>query len=388
MRQPGSSSAHSIIKHEPKNCSDKSKDSPSKPSKACSSILNSAPISPLAPFVDETSMTDKQIISVCQTPLHFLFTLSILNCIKSEKKPIIIWIKESLIDQDFINTITQHLEATLVCLKGAERGAATTTVNRIHNLRTIKSLEALNKVTDLYFFNDLSPEVQLIAKISKKNGGNANLVEDGVAIYDIGGVFKRNYFKLLLGKLAYGWWWEKPQRIGETRLHDAIHAINPGQVRKNISNGAALKKLTIDANILSKLFPYDQTIPNSIVFLLPFIGSPASVHEIDRVLKIHLHNFREKVYLKFHPQEKQATRDSLLSLPGYSGYEILRSDLPIEVLFLRSPGKRTVVGSRTSALHVLKSFCPSVAPKYLPEEMDENWIAFYKEMNVEKYKNS
>lgn len=333
-------------------------------------------------------MTDKQIISVCQTPLHFIFTLSILEKLKKDTRPIIIWIKESPINQDFINAITQHLGATLICLKGTEGGAAKTTANRIENLRRIKSLEALNKIIDFYFFNDLNPEVQLIAKISRKNGGSTNLVEDGVAIYDIGGTFRKNYFKLLLGKLAYGWWWEKPKRIGETRLHDTIHAINPKQVRKNISDRVTLKKLTIDINTLSNIFPYNETTPNSIVFLLPFIGGSSSLHEIDGLLKKYLHNFREKVYLKFHPQEKKTVRDSLLSLPGYSSYETLRNDLPIEVLFLRSPGTRTVVGFKTSALHVLKSFCSSVDPKYLREDMDENWVLFYERMSVEEYKDS
>lgn len=333
-------------------------------------------------------MTDRQIISVCQTPLHFLFTLSILDNLKAGTRPAIIWIKESPINQDFIDTITQHLGATLLCLKGAEGGIVKTTTNRVHNLRKIKSLEALNKATDLYFFNDMSPEVQLIAKISKKNGGSINLVEDGVAIYEVGGVFRKNHFKLLLGKLIYGWWWEKPQRIGETRLHDTIYAISPEQVRKNISSNVALKKIAIDMESLSELFPYDETTPNSIVFLLPFIGSLSDLHGIDRLLKKHLHGFREKVYLKFHPQEKQTVKDSLLSLPDYSGYEILRNDFPVEVLFLRSPGKRTVVGFKTSALHVLKSFCSSVDPKYLREDVDEGWVDFYKNMNIEEYKNN
>lgn len=333
-------------------------------------------------------MPPSQIISVCQTPLHFIFTLSILENIKTSSSPIIIWIQESSIDQIFIETITKHLGATLVCLKGAEKDALKSTINRIHNVRKIRSLKALTKSIELYYFNDLGPEVQLLAKLAKKTGGTTSLVEDGVAIYDIGGEFKKSLLKLFLGKLAYGCWWEKPRRIGETKLHDKIYAINPQIIRKSISTRAKIHKLLINKKTLSNLFHYSQTEPDSIVVLLPFIGSASQVGKINESLRESLVNFDNKVYLKFHPQERDTIIDSLLSLGNYFHYEILPSNLPVEILFLTSPGKRTVVGFKTSALHVLKSFCPSVEPKYFRKGLSDDWMQFYRAMGVEEYKNT
>lgn len=333
-------------------------------------------------------MPPSQIISVCLTPLHFVFTLSILENTKTSSSPIIIWIQESSIDQIFVETITKHLGATLICLKGAEKGALKSTINRIHNIRRIRSLNALTKSIDLYYFNDLGPEVQLLAKLTKKTGGTTSLVEDGVAIYDIGGEFKKSLFKLFLGKLAYGYWWKKPRRIGETMLHDKIYAINPQIIRKYICTGAKVHKLLINKKTLSNLFHYSQTEPDSIVVLLPFIGSASQVGKINEFLTESLVNFDNKIYLKFHPQERDTVIDSLLSLGNYFHYEILPSNLPVEILVLTSPGKRTVVGFKTSALHVLKSFCPSVEPKYFRKGLSDDWIQFYRAMGVEEYKST
>jgi len=230
--------------------------------------------------------------------------------------------------------------------------------------------------------------VQLLAKLAKKKGGTTSLVEDGVAIYDIGGEFKKNPLKALLGKLVYGCWWEKPRRIGETKLHDKIYAINPSITRRSINKKAKTQKLAINEKTLSYLFPYGETEPDSTVVLLPFIGSTSKVSEIDEYLRKPLLSFENKVYLKFHPQERIEIIDRLLAQSHYSNYEILPSNLPIEILFLRSPGKRTVVGFKTSALHTLKSFCTSVEPRYFREGLSDDWIKFYRAMGIEEYKNT
>lgn len=333
-------------------------------------------------------MRPNQIISVCQTPLHFIFTLSILENINTSASPIIIWIRESSIDQRFIEKITKHLGATLLCLKGTEKDAINSTINRVCNLRKIRSFKTLKNPIELYYFNDLGPEVQLLAKLAKKKGGTTSLVEDGVAIYDIGGEFKKNPLKALLGKLVYGCWWEKPRRIGETKLHDKIYAINPSITRRSINKNAKTQKLAINEKTLSYLFPYGETEPDSTVVLLPFIGSTSKVSEIDEYLRKSLLSFENKVYLKFHPQERIEIIDRLLAQSHYSNYEILPSNLPIEILFLRSPGKRTVVGFKTSALHTLKSFCTSVEPRYFREGLSDDWIKFYRAMGIEEYKNT
>ncbi|KAI5912298.1 alpha-2,8-polysialyltransferase family protein [Azoarcus sp. PA01] len=333
-------------------------------------------------------MTKKLIFSVCHTPLHFLFTYVILRSAKANSTITIIWIKESDINPSYVRRIIQELGASLVCLKGAEGGSINRTLNRISNLRKLKSIDTLKEATELYIFNDLSPEVQLIVRLTKKNNPSVNLVEDGVAIYDIGGYFNTNFFKILLGKLFYGPWWRKSNRIGGVRLHNAIYAINPALVRKEISNGVEIKKIKFCVNSFSTFCDSDHIKANSIVFLLPFIGYENSEVKIINRIKSSLREFKGNVYLKLHPQDKPMVAKKILSMLDSFECHILRSDMPAEIYFISSQSERTVVGFKTSALHVLRSFCPSVKAKYFGVGLEDNWIRFYKEMNVEEYKTN
>jgi len=328
----------------------------------------------------------KNIVVVCQTPLHFLFALTVIGNKRNLESVKIVWIKESDIGFDFIKWVVELLGASLFCLKDNRKMGGRQIIGRYINLRIIKNEGCLHKFDDLYIFNDLAPEVQYLAKIAMTNGARVNLIEDGVAIYDVGGRFDVKWYKVLLGKFFYGFWWRKPSRIGGLLLHQRIYAVRPDMVRKDIVFGVQLSRIPPPPAWGYDFFGVSKLDSGSVILLIPFLGGEGGARSFVNIMRRDLSCHFGRLYLKFHPQDKSYLIEFVLNELRLSNLFVLRSDLPAEVYLSRDSHDVTVVGFMTSSLHIINNlFLPSCA-KYISVGLSDDWHAFYKNMGVVEYK--
>lgn len=298
----------------------------------------------------------------------------------------VVWVRESYIDLAYVEKIVKLLEASLICLDGNFENGVRQIFGRIRNVRRLKKERDLHGVTDLYIFSDLSPEAQYLAMVAKHNKANISLVEDGVAIYDIGGVFSVDMLKVFLARLLYGWWWKKPSRIGGLLLHKTIYAVKPELVRKDISLDCNILKIICNKKC-EEFLEYESLEPGAIVFLMPFIGRwDDSVNSLILKIKGVLQEWEGRVYLKFHPIDKIDVIDCAIDKLCLRNFSLMKSDVPAEVYFANGVSDVIVVGMTTSSLHIISNIFSSVRAKYVNIDVAKDWAVFYKKMGVEEYK--
>ncbi|MFV0437378.1 MAG: polysialyltransferase family glycosyltransferase [Desulfopila sp.] len=334
-------------------------------------------------------------IIACQTPLHFLVASFILE--KSTRDNILFWIEESNISEDFVSVLWGNCCRKIIKVPGAGKieGKFDRTIQKFRNVRQIKKnineikARCNSKITELYIFNDNSPETQCLMHCAARDGGKIYLGEDGVAIYDIGGLFRVNLANKWIGKLIYGLWWDPQKRMGLSRKISIIYAFYPNCVRRDILDFKkilAIPELNYDnyKNIINSLRLPLIDITDAIVWVVP-LSTETKSEKINCFLE-ELILSEGKAILKFHPRENERFIQNLkIRLQDKIFYEFPK-ELPVEILFLQKSQAVKIIGCGSSALHIVKKINENVQVFHLnynnEDSAIDNWREFYETIGV------
>jgi len=327
---------------------------------------------------------------ICQTPLHFLLATLLMQ---TEKKEItFVWVEESVIDADFIQYVININKAKLIKLNGGgEKGKIGRTLQKLSNIRELKSFLLKNNFSELFVFNDLTPEAQFLINEIHQNGGHIYLGEDGVALYETAGIIKANILNKLFGKLVYGMWWSSKDKIGLNPRIKTIYACKPELVRSEIAlHRSVLGFPRPDIQCFQVLFKSIiesiMTLGNFMLFILPLSGS-VTIQEINSFL-MKAAGGNVKLGLKFHPREHDERIKLITENIPTDSYIMVPKGLPAEYICMLSPPPMMVIGCRSSALHIINTLFTEIEVRYFEPSVKKDsakWENFYKEMGVQEF---
>jgi len=328
---------------------------------------------------------------VCQTPLHFLLATLLLQTEKKEAT--FVWVEESAIDAEFVKNIVNINNAKLIKLRGAYRskGKIERASHRLSNIKELKNIVLKHNFNELFIFNDLPPETQFLIHEIDKSGGHIFLGEDGVALYETAGIIKANMLNKLFGKFVYGKWWSSEEKIGINPKIKTIYACKPELVRSEIAHAKTvlcMPKLGDQRiiNLFKTILPPTGSTEIFILCILPLLNS-SSARELNSYLR-HLMTIKVKLAFKFHPREQELNVLGLTQNIPSSNYIIMPKDMPAEFFCMISPPPSMVIGSRSSALHIINSLFSDIQVRYIEVSLNQDsakWKKFYNEMGVSEF---
>lgn len=327
---------------------------------------------------------------LCQTPLHFLFSLALQKFSHSDSKITMIWVRESLVDRGFIEFVCNKLNADFFILDGANNIGSQfgRTYQRLSNVLKLRNFLLSKRFDELLMFNDSTPEaLYLIDRISA-DGGVVILGEDGVAIYQIGGSQDVSVFKRLLGRVVYGKWWRPKEKVGWCERLNVVFATYPKLVRKDLSCNDVKEIPSLDVNegvaVFNACLGSDFDADDYVLCIVPLVDS-VGISNIQTFL-IEVARRFPFVIFKFHPRESVKNMDNFCSLSYLSGSKVIKNDIPVEIVCFGEKSPKIVVGFRSSALHLIKKISPCTFV-YFYEVSDCSqsiWSDFYKQVGISR----
>lgn len=328
------------------------------------------------------------MLFICNTPLHVLLSSIVISENKNRVNTTLVALEYSNGVQNFAKMLFKDEAVKLIFLPG--RANAKNTWHRTliqKNNAKILSSTLSQKPDTIFIYHDLLPETQ--ALLNKKNNSQTFImIEDGVALYGPRGTIKSSILQKIIHKTIFGWKWNHAHALG---LHPSISEIKclfPQLAHKDIIN----KKITS----LSHAYPRRllENLPaskeldscDSIIAVLPFmteIKDSTVVHFLTQCIKLSKKTSKP-LFLKTHP------RDPCLPIylqNNFEQFKILPQSLPIESLLLASKRSHTIIGWRTSSLHVIRALCPHVNCLYYEEDglnSSKKWLDFMNSLSIER----
>lgn len=306
------------------------------------------------------------------SPLHLLFSANLAIQNQGERN-IAILISKAEKQIEFFSSVIQKegsIFSDLLVLKQGEKGAKTR--QRKENLKTLKDFVLKNTPHRVYTGTDRRVEFQFtMHKARKENPGVTGIyLDEGTATYV--GHFHMNsiqhrWVDPLLKKIGYGFWWNNPVIIGESKWIDEVYAAFPEFVHP-LLKGKKLHPIEQDnfhttefsrfAQTLAASFSvnFDRLSETRLLILLSLESFYDDPDEHLAKLIEHATQFvpLEQIAIKAHPRSKSVARFQ----QRYPEIYFVDSKIGLEMLLPHLTSKTAFVGDISSTLFTVKWFNP------------------------------
>lgn len=236
------------------------------------------------------------------------------------------------------------------------------------NTKAISKFFRNHKVNCIYVSNDEGPEAQAALYLGKSANRDAVGIyfEDGSGAYNSKENKKRSRLQMFIGHFFFGIPWKRISVLGTSPWIDEIHVSFPHLVRAELRT----KRLVPISN--QSLLSIAGQIP-SVECERLFGMAIDELHGVDAILSL-----ANSAYAKDNPEYKKAIRDIVsfaeeygvriaakyhprellddyLSIEHLSGISVLPKALPLEMIYIFSPGNvRLVIGDVSTSLMTAK----------------------------------
>lgn len=245
-----------------------------------------------------------------------------------------------------------------------------------------------------YIFNDIRPEAQFSLSRLKKNKNtsiNSILLEDGVAIYNPGGFSEWNFIQKIKYKIISGLNWIPIKRIGMHPSISEIICFYPQVLRDDLIEK---KSSQIPRYIPEKIIDSFKKISpilekNTTIIALPLLeehNRKEGIKFIERAIKF-CESKNTIPFFKTHPRDRESIK--ILENLSCKG-RILPNHLPLELIILANEDIDSIIGSRTSALHISRFFFPQKDIYYMESKDDDKsvaWEDFFRKIGIKNINN-
>ena len=325
---------------------------------------------------------------ICNTPLHIL--ISLLVCRENPKtRSIFVVIEDSPgIHQLSLQLIPQTFNE-IYLLPGLYKNntAFKSTATLISNVKFLLSKFG-NFSGTLYCFHDIRAEPQsLLNHYKNKSNVSAILLEDGIALYEPRSLLKWSIKSIIQHKISAGLKWKKYNEIGLHPCIKGIRSFYPELLRNNIkhkqSSPIPFDISPINLNSINEDWTNKFTSPSALI-TVPHTGFVKTelLNEFLQLANKHCTKSNLAPLFKTHPRDKNGVQ---VIRNFFKNPTILNQALPAELIAAKLQNLHSVIGTKTSSLHIIKRLFPESRVFYLESckhKEECNWTSFYKNIGI------
>lgn len=298
---------------------------------------------------------------------------------------------------DFASSLNLPVNIQLEFVPGAADGSnlVQSTLIQRRNAARLRKQHASTANT-IYLFHDLRAESQALLNlpVAALRKPRFVLLEDGIALYKPRGILPGSLTHILKRKLAFGFDWKHAHEVG---LHPALSEIRcfyPRLLRDNLKRLPS-SELPVSLERLKEIFAAGKNANAENASAHAIIALPHSRHTDAGYYRYFLESalaycarIAIRPRFKLHPSDANAL--GILKKLTNCPVEIAPQNMPLEILFLHDTGAKALIGSRTSALHIVKKLYPHVACMYHDDESEygKKWIRFFEEVGIPSVTNA
>lgn len=308
-------------------------------------------------------------IFIAHTPYHIVLAYGIAR--KNKSKDNILLIVFDFLKADDMAEILKSSPGIpfkeIEFLPGAYGyGGMRKRINIRKNIKTIRKIVNSGAVGSVYIFNDSRAENQALLHYAQKKNGSVKgvYVEDGVASYSSYVYPSRSVFKMLIGKMLYGWFWSDVRILGASSGIGRIMATFPVFVRNDIGEREimALQKedfLSLKNEVFFKKYAVafeshlSEINKADALIIIEHSGiiqlySP-EYEKITREVVGRLLSLKLKLAVKYHPREESS---DFLLLADKEGISILPRSFPLELFYIMGwlDNTKIIIGDVSTSL--------------------------------------
>jgi len=277
---------------------------------------------------------------------------------------------ESLKFSDAIRANKSSPFSAVYCLGGGygRKGRLSNWLVRRKNILIIKDFIKKNQIKNAYSTNDMDGDGQAMLHFAKKKNKYVKgiFIEDGSAVYNDYIREKRPFWKILLAKIFYGWWWEGIKIVGTSSGVDSIMVRQPEFLRPELKNKEViaikkedfikLKEDIFFLNYIEKLGVKEEELNQiDVLLLFTYCGFFETEEYREKVLKKILklaHDCKLRIAVKYHPRDNF---EDFLSVKNVKDIIVLPRGLPLELFYLfASKSLKFVIGDVSTGLLTAK----------------------------------
>lgn len=331
-------------------------------------------------------------IVLCHTPLHLL--IAALEAPRlSEDETLYIVVEDAKGLHALASALLETRSASLLMLPGTATSAdprehvPILKGNALHIRRIIRTREP----SHVYIFYDLRIEAQTLLNHTYQARPKVTLLEDGVYTYQVAQPFKRRFRSALKNKIRYGWRWRGARWVGQHPLISQVRSFYPSLLRDDLKpkSAGALERAIEKSRLDRFLNNYGTAVQDerSCVIVVPHPSSGLSTDQLSAFLDRSLSYCSEmnlQPLLKYHPRDP-----TMELLHPHKSIDVLVAEksLPIELLLYREKHIHSIIGYRTSAIHVTAALHRDVQVLYYEHpgsDAVDSWIDFFDEIGAER----
>ena len=325
---------------------------------------------------------------LCHTPLHILISLLVAEHISPEEKIIFAIVEDSKNLHDFAQQLVNSRNIELLLLPGAASTQYLLKRALIHraNAKFLHDTYA-GIVSAVFIFHDLRAESQKLLNSDRALYGNIRfiLLEDGVALYEPGGLLVDGFFSILKRKIFWDIRWKHAPELGHHPKLSEIQCFYPHLLKPSLRH--------LRAQPLPRIVPEieNSSLPGKLSLLhnnYCIIAVPHYIFGKDFISKFIDYSMRYCAsrqlipVFKLHPRDQEAKSiiSTVIDSPAF-----IPQDIPIELLLFCMPGAVALTGARTSALHIVNALHPNITCLYFDEDDNKGgsrWINFFAMMDI------
>lgn len=335
-------------------------------------------------------------VYLCHTPLHILISLIVANQNNSQKDGSTFFIIE---DSPGLHRIAEALidtrKSNLVLLPGLANSTNRFQSAMIMRSNAIGIHRTARKFSGNFFiFNDIRPEAQFSLsrlKGEKTASRKSILLEDGIAIYNPGGTSEWNILQKIKYKIISGLNWIPISKIGSHPAISEIYCFYPQALRPDLMEKKAFQIPRCIPKEIIESFKHISPVleKNTTIIALPLISEEnheAGLKFIERAM-IFCKTRKTTPFFKTHPRDQQSIK--IIENLSFEA-NTLPNHLPLELIILANEDIDSIIGSRTSALHISKFFFPKKDIYYIEEKEDTisiAWENFFRDTEINNINN-
>ena len=323
---------------------------------------------------------------VCHTPLHVLISLLVAR--ECHHFPSVFVIVEDSVDlHGLANKIIRKDFGEIHFLPGLA-----TYRNGVHRALMMRSnvkyllAQFGSALAELYLFNDLRAETQaLLNSCMNHDAARCVLLEDGVGFYEPGGRLQWGVLAILKQRFAAGGGWMKGDELGFHPGISEIRSFYPELLKPHLKKKAGRPlPVNVEALDLAGAISIPKLKDSSAIVVVPhtaFLTQDYIARFINAVLAYCGRHGIEPIF-KLHPSDRSgvAVLAKFLDDPA-----MLPQQLPMEMVVLGASRLHSVIGARTSSMHIIKRIYPETRVAYFEEKSDlayDAWSSFLEKTGV------
>lgn len=335
-------------------------------------------------------------IFLCHTPLHLL--IAMLEAPRHDNIEILYFIVE---DAPNMHSLARSLlaseHAKFVMLPGTASNhfSSEAVLTQKENVKRIR-LGISDLLPDsIFIYFDQRAEAQALLNHKFRAKPKVVWLEDGLTTYDVASPFPRHIRRLIKHKFRFDLHWKGSKWLGQHPAIDEVYSFYPDLVRADLRSMRVKPLLrTLDKIYVDRFKNiYGRPKYNFKVGII-VVPHPDSGPTKDQIEKFILEAIDKYLLTDIQPVLKFHPRDDI-SAAQFSRFKsnipIAEKTFPLELIIFVEENVRSVVGYRTSALHVISALHESVRVIYYePQDakMAVEWKTFYKTLSIEPLSRS